>query len=58
MQINKAIETEQGTVKFEGELSQKELDVVLGIGLNYLLVKGAIANVTVVDDQENPDTLQ
>lgn len=42
MLVNKSIETPQGTVKFEGELEQKELDFVLKIGLNFLLTQGAI----------------
>lgn len=42
MLVNKSIETPQGTVKFEGELEQKELDFVLKIGLNTLLTAGAI----------------
>ena len=41
MLVNKSIETENGTVKFEGELEQNELDFVLKIGLNYLLTHGA-----------------
>jgi ABC-type proline/glycine betaine transport system ATPase subunit len=40
--INKTIETPQGTVKFEGELEAQELDLVLKIGLNYLLQQGAL----------------
>jgi ABC-type proline/glycine betaine transport system ATPase subunit len=40
--INKTIETPQGTVKFEGELEAQELDLVLQIGLNYLLQQGAL----------------
>ena len=46
MLVNKSIETPQGTVKFEGELEQKELDFVLKIGLNYLLTQGAIPFTT------------
>jgi len=42
MLVNKSIETPNGTVKFEGELEQKELDFVLKIGLNTLLTAGAI----------------
>ena len=42
MLVNKSIETEQGTVKFEGELEQNELDFILKIGLNTLLQMGAI----------------
>ncbi len=46
MLVNKSIETPQGTVKFEGELEQKELDFVLKIGLNTLLAAGAIPFTT------------
>lgn len=42
MLVNKSIETENGTVRFEGELEQQELDFVLKIGLNTLLKMGAI----------------
>jgi len=45
--ISKTIETEQGTVTFQGELDQEELDYVLTLGLNLLLQQGAI-NATVV----------
>jgi hypothetical protein len=40
--INKTIELENGKVEFKGELSQEELDLVLTMGLNMLLSKGAI----------------
>lgn len=42
MLVNKSVETPQGTVKFEGELEQNELDFVLKIGLNSLMRMGAI----------------
>jgi hypothetical protein len=42
MLVNKSIETPEGTVKFEGELEQKELDFILKIGLNVLLTQGAL----------------
>lgn len=42
MNVSKVIETPEGTVKFEGELGPKELDLVLEIGLNYLLQQGAL----------------
>ena len=61
MLVNKSIETPQGTVKFEGELEQKELDFVLKVGLNFLMQQGAIP-FTVVKGMENvqptKDTLQ
>lgn len=42
MHVNKTLETPEGTVKFEGELEPKELDLVLKIGLNFLLQTGAL----------------
>lgn len=52
MLVSKSIETPQGTVKFEGELEQKELDFVIKIGLNVLLQQGAIPFVMASDDEE------
>jgi len=46
MLVNKTIETDKGTVKFEGELEEAELDLVLRIGLNYLLANGALPFTT------------
>jgi hypothetical protein len=51
MHVNKSLETPQGTVIFEGELEPKELDLVLKIGLNYLLQMGALPFTTKVDDE-------
>ena len=42
MLVNKSVETPEGTIKFEGELEQNELDFILKIGLNTLLKAGAI----------------
>ena len=42
MKIDKSIETPEGSIKFEGELNDKELDLVVEIGLNVLLAQGAI----------------
>lgn len=42
MLINKSVELENGSVQFNGELSSQELDLVLTMGLNYLLANGAI----------------
>ena len=44
--INKTIETEQGTVKFEGELEAQELDLVIQLGLNFLFQQGALPFTT------------
>ena len=46
MLVNTSIETENGNVKFEGELEQNELDFILKIGLNTLLKAGAIPFTT------------
>lgn len=43
MQINKTIETPEGIIKFEGELSQEEADTVISIGLTSLLNAGFIS---------------
>jgi hypothetical protein len=50
MLVNKSIETPTGTIKFEGELEQNELDFVLKIGLNTLLTAGAIPFTTKTSD--------
>lgn len=42
MDVRKAIKTSEGTVIFEGELSQEEHDYVLSIGLLTLLEQGAL----------------
>lgn len=42
MKIKKSLETPEGTVVFEGEISSDELDLILSVGLNYLLQQGAI----------------
>ena len=60
MLVNKSIETANGTVKFEGELEQNELDFVLKVGLNVLLTQGAIPLVAKRTPeepvQEKPET--
>lgn len=52
MLVSKAIETPQGTVKFEGELEPNELDFVIKIGLNTLLRLGAIPFTTKSDESD------
>lgn len=51
MNVNQVIETEEGTVKFSGELSQAEADYVIQVGLNVLLRNGALPVTT----EYNPD---
>jgi hypothetical protein len=42
MHVNKVVETPQGTIKFEGELSEAEADLVIKVGLNVLLQAGVL----------------
>lgn len=42
MEVSKTIKTSEGTVVFEGNLTQDEADLVIGIGLTSLLKAGAI----------------
>lgn len=42
MKVNKSIETPEGTFVFEGELSVEEVDLIMGVGLNFLLQQGAL----------------
>lgn len=45
MKVDHVLETPVGTLTFKGELSQKELDAVVTVGLNYLLLTGALVNM-------------
>jgi len=62
MKVDKKIETEMGTVRFVGELSEDEVDYVITIGLATLMIRGeleaqdATADGTLI--QEGTDTLQ
>lgn len=55
MKIEKSLETELGKVEFKGELSAEELDYVLQIGLNTLLVMGALKTKTAVSAEPPPE---
>ena len=55
MEINKTIETPNGSVTFTGTLNQQELDVVLSVGLNVLLASGVLAkNFEERKEKEDP----
>jgi len=43
MQVKKLIKTSDGTVSFEGEITEDEHSFLLGVGLNTLMEQGAIA---------------
>ena len=42
MKVNKVIQTPDGPVTFSGELSGEEADLIIGLGLNYLMKQGAL----------------
>ena len=42
MKVDKSLEGPNGTVQFQGELSSEEVDVILGVGLNFLMQQGAL----------------
>ena len=48
--VSKTLKTSEGTVKFEGELSQEEFDLVLETGLNTLFEAGALPFQAITDD--------
>ncbi len=71
MKISQTIRLPEGVVKFSGELEQAEADLVLEIGLNYLIRAGAFPAVTAALEAaqkeeeaamgyavEGPDTVQ
>lgn len=42
MRVSQTLETPDGTVTFVGELSQQELDLIISVGLNFLMGQGAV----------------
>lgn len=42
MEISQSFKTEEGTLTFQGELSQEELDIVIQVGLSTLFSQGLI----------------
>lgn len=42
MKVSKTIEGPDGFVTFTGELTSEELDLIISVGLNYLLQQGAL----------------
>lgn len=46
MKINSVVELENAAIKFEGELSADEANLVIEIGLNYLIRQGAFPAIT------------
>lgn len=52
MRVDKKITLPGGTVHFKGDLSDDELDIVIGFGLTLMLSKNLIA-YTIVDEDGN-----
>lgn len=42
MKVDKIIETPSGEIHFQGTLSPEEVEVVVSVGLNFLVQQGAI----------------
>jgi hypothetical protein len=55
MYVKKIIQTEEGAIKFEGELTQEEADLVVECGLNWLLREGALPLLEEEDKFEGID---
>jgi len=51
MEINKILKTKKGTVRFQGELTEQEHELVLSVGLNELMSNGALP-FTMLEDEE------
>ena len=45
MKINTTVQTEDGRVTFTGELAQVEADLLIEVGINYLLKAGVLPMV-------------
>jgi hypothetical protein len=56
MKVDQVVETPEGTVTFTGELTAKELEACVAVGLNYLLQVGAIMRIghKLVDEEGAP----
>lgn len=53
MKINKVIETENGFVQFQGELTAEEFDLVVEAGLGFLLRAGVLHAVKMPTPADN-----
>lgn len=52
MQIYVKTEDNDGNIAFEGTLNQKEVELVLNVGINFLLANGAMPLFTGKEDDE------
>ena len=56
MKISKTVQTEKGRVRFEGDVTQQEYDLIMEIGLNVLLAQGAIPFALRQIEEESEDS--
>lgn len=52
MKIDNVFETPEGKLHFTGELTQKELEAVVMVGLNYMFRVGAINELGVQKEED------
>lgn len=52
MQIYVKTEDEDGNVTFEGKLNRQEVELVLNVGINFLMANGAMPLFTGKEDAE------
>jgi hypothetical protein len=52
--VSKTLETPEGHVTFNGELEPNELDLVIKLGLNYLLQMGALPLTSYGSIEDSP----
>lgn len=53
MRINSVVRLPEGAVTFNGELSEKETNLVVELGLNYLIRAGAFPAITAALEEAN-----
>lgn len=50
MQINQTIELPTGTIVFNGEVTEEEMDLIIKLGLISLYLRGDLQTTVVTDD--------
>lgn len=53
MKVNSVVRLPEGAVTFKGELSEKETNLVVELGLNYLIRAGAFPAITAALEEAN-----
>jgi len=62
MQINQTIELSTGTIVFNGEVTEEEMDLIIKLGLISLYLRGDLQTTVVTEDgkpvMDVPEQLQ